>query len=206
MTPRTRLPLEARLEDTMQLAPLVRNWWMMAMRGAFAILFGLTLAVWPDLTLPTVVVLFGAYAVLDGLWAVGAAARAAERSLDTWPVALEGVVSIVLGGIALGWPFVSREFIYVVAFWGVVTGALEILTAVTVPRTAAGHWLLGTGGVSSLFLALLVLMLPRADTTGVVRLLAAYAFVFGVLVSLAAIRFRDPASSRRGVLSGQSTR
>jgi uncharacterized membrane protein HdeD (DUF308 family) len=190
----------------MQLATLVRNWWMMAVRGAFAIVFGLTLVLWPDVTLATVVVLFGAYAVLDGLWAIGAAAWASARSFDAWPVALEGAVSVVLGGIALLWPFVSREFIYVVAFWGLLTGALEIFEAVGLPRETAGHWLLGTGGVSSVFLALLILMLPRADAASVVPLIAAYAFVFGVLVSLAAIRFRGRARARHGVLSGQGAR
>ncbi len=190
----------------MQLATLVRNWWMMAVRGALAILFGLTLGLWHGLTLPTLVVLFAAYAVLDGLWAIGAATRAAGRSFDTWPVALEGVVSVVLGGIAMLWPFVSHEFLYVVAFWGFLTGALEILTAVAMPRETAGHWLFGTGGVSSVFLALLVLVMPRAGAAGVVRLIAIYAFVFGVLVSLAAIRFRDWARSRHSVLSGPSAR
>jgi uncharacterized membrane protein HdeD (DUF308 family) len=190
----------------MRLATLVRNWWMMAVRGGFAILFGLALVLWPDVTFPTVVVLFGAYAVLDGLWAIGAATVVSERSFDPWPVAVEGAVSIVLGGIALLWPFVSREFIYLVAFWGLATGILEIVTAVALPRETAGHWLLGTGGVSSVFLALLVLMLPRADAAGVVPLIAAYALVFGVLVSLAAVGFRTRARLRHGVLGGQRAR
>jgi uncharacterized membrane protein HdeD (DUF308 family) len=190
----------------MKLATLARNWWMMAVRGVFAILFGLILVLQPDVTLPTLVVLFGAYAVLDGLWAIGSAIRVSERSFDAWPIALEGVVSVVLGSIALLWPFVSREFIYVIVFWGLLTGILEILTAAAVPHEAAAHWLLGTGGVSSVFLALLVLMLPRAGEARMVWLIAAYALVFGVLVSLAAIRFRHPAGERHGVLGGQSAR
>jgi uncharacterized membrane protein HdeD (DUF308 family) len=186
----------------MRMAALVRNWWMMAGRGGLAIAFGLAILLWPNVTLPVVVVLFGAYAILDGAWAL-AAATWASGPLDAWPVALEGGVSIVLGVIALLSPWVPRDLVYVIAIWGVLTGALELLTAAGLPRDAVGYWLLATGGVSSLFLAVLVLLIPHADTDAVVRIIAAYAEVFGVVVLLASVHFtrgapavRRPAASR----------
>lgn len=174
----------------MPLSALVRNWWMMAARGLLAMLFGVALAAWPGVTLPAVVVLFATYAVLDGAWAVAAGARASSRRLEAWPVGLEGVVSIALGILALVWPFVSREFISLVVLWGLLTGVLELATALAVPREATGRWLLATGGASSLFLAVLVQLLPRADAAGIVRLIAVYALVFGLALFLAAVLFR----------------
>jgi uncharacterized membrane protein HdeD (DUF308 family) len=167
---------------------LVHNWWMMAVRGGLAIVFGLAV-LWPSVTLPIVVLLFGAYAVLDGVWALAAARHASSKLLDAWPVALEGLVSVALGLLALLWPFVTRQFIYVLAGWGIATGVLELLAAIHLPARGAGHRLLATGGFSSLFLAFLILLLPYAHVDEVVHAIAAYAEIFGIVLLLAAIRF-----------------
>ncbi|HEX9818624.1 MAG TPA: DUF308 domain-containing protein [Methylomirabilota bacterium] len=173
----------------MKLAALVRNWWMMAARGGLAILFGLAVLGWPDVTLSVVVLLFGVYAVVDGAWTVAAGARASERLFDAWPVVLEGVVSVALGALALGWPLQAGQFVYVLAGWGLATGGLELLAAFYLPRAGAAHWLLATAGLSSLFLAGLLLLLPHADTDVIVRVIAVYAQVFGVALLAAAVCF-----------------
>ena len=117
-------------------------------------------------------------------------------------------MSTGLGLLALAWPFVPRQFVYVLAVWGLITGVLELVAAIRLPRERAGYWLLGTAGVSSLFLAVLILLLPYADDDLVVRVMAPYAQVFGVVLLFAAIFFpremrqaesaakRDLASSR----------
>jgi uncharacterized membrane protein HdeD (DUF308 family) len=110
-----------------------------------------------------------------------------------WPIAIEGVVSVALGTLALVWPFLTHRAITVIATWGVLTGIFEIVAAIRLPRELAAHWLVGTGGVSSVFLALLVLGLPHAGSDRVALILAVYAIVFGLVILLAALRFR-PAS------------
>jgi uncharacterized membrane protein HdeD (DUF308 family) len=173
------------------MATLVRNWWMMAARGVFAMAFGAVLVLWPTVTLSVVVALFAAYAMLDGAWAMAAATWTAERGRrwDAWPVAVEGLASI--GVLALVSPWVPRQWIYVIAFWGLVTGGLELLTALAMPRQRAVHWIMGTAAVSSLFLAALIMLVPLADAASGVALIAAYTITFGVLMISAAVRFRD---------------
>ena len=173
----------------MNLTPLVRNWWMMAIRGVLAMAFGVSLVTWPGLTLSIVVLLFGIYAMLDGAWSIAAGMRASTRPGDVWPVLLEGGVSIALGIVALAWPFVPRSFIYMIAAWGVITGVLELAATIRLPSGKAGYWLLATAGVSSLFLALLLLILPHADDGFVVRVMATYAQVFGIVILFAAFLF-----------------
>lgn len=190
----------------MNLASLVHNWWMMAIRGVLAIAFGVSITVWPHVTLSIVVLLFGVYAIVDGVWTIGAGTRASTRVFDAWPVLLEGVVSVGLGLLALAWPFVPRQFVYVLAAWGLITGVLELVAAIRLPREGAGYWLLGTAGVSSLFLAVLVLLLPHADDGFVVRVMAAYAEVFGAVLLFAAIFLprdvrRDERAAGRSVAS-----
>jgi uncharacterized membrane protein HdeD (DUF308 family) len=183
----------------MNLASLVHNWWMIAIRGVLAIAFGVAILVWPRVTLPIVVVLLGVYAIVDGVWAIAAGVRASTRVFDAWPVLLEGAVSVALGLLALARPSVPRQFVYILAAWGLITGVLELMAAIRLPRGGAGHWLLGTAGVSSLFLAGLVLLLPHADDDFVMRVMATYAQVFGAVLLFAALFFpREVAGGRRG--------
>lgn len=66
----------------------------MAVRGVLAIAFGVSIAVWPHVTLSLVGLFFGVYAILDGMWTIGAGIRASTRIFDAWPVLLEGAVSV----------------------------------------------------------------------------------------------------------------
>jgi uncharacterized membrane protein HdeD (DUF308 family) len=173
------------------LATLGRNWWMVGARGALAILFGAVLLLKPSLSLNLVVALFGAYAALDGAWAVASALWVSRRSVAGWPVIFEGVASLVVGAIALGWPLVPRELVAAIATWGLLTGVLEIIAAVRLPRGGAGCWLLGTGGVFSLFLALIILVIPHASQPYIVGALGVYSLLFGGLLFAVALSLRN---------------
>ena len=169
---------------------LSRNWGMVAARGGLAGLFGLAILFWPRVSLGWVVVLFGGYALTDGACAVVSAWRASARPLEGWPVALEGLVSIFLGGLALAWPFVPARVVQLIAWWGLITGVLELITAFLLPRTLKSHWFFALGGISSLFLAVLLFALRHADIARVVWGIGVYALVFGLSLAVAAFRLR----------------
>ena len=114
------------------------------------------------------------------------------------PIALEGLISVALGVLIFVWPPFLRGVIGVLIAWGVLTGLCEILAAMRLPRELAAHWLVATGGAFSIFLALVVLALPHAGSDRVALALAAYAIVFGIVVLLASLRFRQPQSVARG--------
>jgi uncharacterized membrane protein HdeD (DUF308 family) len=187
---------------------LVQSWWMLAVRGGLALALGGALLAWPDFTLDRVILAFGAYAALDGLWALASAARISRGGLAGWPVALEGLVSIALAGIALGWPLVPRDVVRLIGAWGILTGVLEIVWASRLPTEHAFRWLLVTAGASSLFLAGVVLALPYAYGDSVVWGLTIYSGVFGVAILAAAWWSRrglpvPDASRSRGRLRAQ---
>jgi uncharacterized membrane protein HdeD (DUF308 family) len=116
--------------------PLVRNWRMLSCRGGLALVFGLTIVLRRPPTLGELVILFAAYAFLDGVCALAWALRASTSGLEWWPVALEGAVSVMLGVLAFVWPFISHRMIEAVAGWGVLTGILEILVALRLPANS----------------------------------------------------------------------
>jgi uncharacterized membrane protein HdeD (DUF308 family) len=163
---------------------------MIAARGMLAILFGLAILLRPALPLNLLVALFGVYALLDGAWAVASALWVARMSFATWPVLLEGLVSLGVGWLALGWPLVPRDAVVAIAVWGLLTGVLELIAAAGLPRRGAGHWLLLTGGVFSLFLAVLILMLPHAVEPSVTWAVGVYALGFGAVLGGAALSLR----------------
>jgi uncharacterized membrane protein HdeD (DUF308 family) len=180
-----------------ELQPLVRNWWMMAGRGVLAVLFGAAIALWRIPVLDAVLVSFGTYAIADGILAIASVLRAARPRTAGRPIALEGIVSVVLGVLAFTWPIFPRRVIGLLVAWGLLTGILEIVAAMRLPRELAAHWLVGTGGASSIFLALVVLALPHAGSGRVALALAAYAIVFGVVMLFASVRFRLAAPAGR---------
>lgn len=180
------------------LEPLVKNWWMMAARGILAVLFGVVIVLWRIPIFEAVILSFGAYAIVDGCLAIASALRAASPRVVGWPIVLEGAVSVILGTLAFVWPFFPRPLITLLVAWGVLTGIFELVAAMQLPRTLAAHWLVGTAGASSIFLALVVLALPHAGSDRVALSLGVYAILFGTVILLAALRFRRAISHRAG--------
>jgi uncharacterized membrane protein HdeD (DUF308 family) len=175
---------------------------MMAGRGVLAMLLGICMMLWRVPTFEAVIVSFAVYALADGILAIASAFRAAGARMAGWPIALAGVVSVALGALALVWPFFTHRTITVLATWGILTGIFEIVAAIRLPRELAAHWLVGTGGASSVFMALLVLGLPHASSDRVALILAVYAMVFGLVILLAALRFRPASRPPRARIVG----
>src|SRR6266446_4067155 len=169
---------------------LTRNWWALALRGILAILLGLAAIVLPGVTLAVLITLFGAYAVVDGVLAILAGVRAAERHERWWSPVLKGLAGIVAGVLAFVWPALTvLALLYLIAGWAIVTGVLELVAAVHLHR-AHGEWLLILNGVLSILFGIFVLAWPGAGALTLLWLIGAYAIVFGVVLVILAFRLR----------------
>jgi uncharacterized membrane protein HdeD (DUF308 family) len=170
---------------------LARNWWALALRGVVAVLLGLIAFVMPGVTLAAIVLLFGAYAVVDGIFAIIAAVRAAERHERWWTLALQGVVDILAGVIAFMWPAATAlALLFLVAFWAIVTGVLEIVAAIRLRREIQGEWLLILSGILSVAFGVVLLALPAAGILVIVWWIGAYALIAGVVMIALAFKLR----------------
>lgn len=169
---------------------LMRNWWALALRGIFAILFGLAALVIPGVTLAVVIALFGAYAVVDGVLAIVAGIRAAERHERWWSPVLKGLAGIVAGVLTFGWPALTvLALVYLMAGWAIITGVLELVAAVHLHRTH-GEWLLILNGVLSILFGVFVIAWPGAGVISLLWMIGVYAIVFGVVLVTLAFRLR----------------
>jgi uncharacterized membrane protein HdeD (DUF308 family) len=181
------------------LETLSRRWWLIALRGVLAILFGLVAFIWPGPTIIALALLFGAYMLVDGVLAFVAAisGRGGDR---WWVLMLEGLVGVLAGIAAFIWPgLTALVAVYLIAAWALLTGVLEIAAAIRLRRQIEGEWLLVVGGVLSILLAVLLFVLPGAGATALVWVLGAYAILFGIMLLALSFRVRGHTSRREPV-------
>jgi uncharacterized membrane protein HdeD (DUF308 family) len=175
------------------LRTLGRNWWALALRGVAAILFGILAFAWPGITLFVLVLFFGAYMLVDGIFAIVAAVRAAGREARWWLLLIEGVLGVLAGLVAAFWPgLTALALLYFIAAWAIVSGILEIAGAIRLRREIEGEWALGLSGALSLLFGVLLAVIPApAGLLSLVWLIGAYALAFGVLLLVLAFRVRS---------------
>jgi uncharacterized membrane protein HdeD (DUF308 family) len=184
---------------------LGRNWWALLVRGIAAVLFGVIAFVMPAVTLAVLVYLFGAYAIVDGIFAIVAAVRAAERHERWWSLALQGIVDIAAGVIAFIWPGATAlALLFIVAFWAIVTGVIEVWAAIRLRREIEGEWLLILSGTLSVLFGIALLVLPAAGLVVLVVWIGAYAVISGIV--MIALAFRVRSRHQRMVTTGASGR
>ena len=163
-----------------------RNWWMLALRGLAAIIFGVCAYMWPGLTLVVLAVMWGAFTVADGLTAisVGIAGK-------WWSMVAAGVLSLLVGAAALVYPGLTAfALLYLIAAWAIVRGLVEVVAAIHLRHVIEGEGWLILGGLATVAFGALILAFPGAGALSVVWIIATYAIVFGVLAILVAFRLR----------------
>jgi uncharacterized membrane protein HdeD (DUF308 family) len=171
---------------------LARNWWVVLLRGIAGIVFGIITFVAPSLSLAALVLLFGAYALVDGVLAVISAIRWRGETDRWWVILLQGLAGIAAGIITFVWPGISAlALLYMIAAWAVVTGGLEIAAAIRLRKIIHGEWLLALTGVLSVALGVLLALFPSAGALALVIWIGAYVAAAGVLLVALAFRLRS---------------
>jgi uncharacterized membrane protein HdeD (DUF308 family) len=169
---------------------LAQNWWAIALRGVFAIIFGIIALFMPGAALLALVLLFAAYMVVDGILAIVAAVRAA-RQHERWGwLIVEGIVDLIAGGIAVVWPLATViAFVLLMGAWAIVSGAL-LLAASFRLHVPHGRWLMALGGAISVVWGFLLIVWPPIGALALIWWMAAYALFFGVALIVLAFRLR----------------
>jgi uncharacterized membrane protein HdeD (DUF308 family) len=154
---------------------LARRWWALALRGVIAVLFGLLTFFIPGVTLISLVMLFGFYAILDGIFDL-----------------VSGIVGIVAGIVTFMWPGITAMFLlYLIAFWAILTGVLEIVAGIRLREVIANEMLLILMGVISTLFGILIIIFPGAGALAIIIWIGAYAVVFGIILIVLAFRLRS---------------
>ncbi len=173
------------------LAQLIRNWWVVALRGVFAIVFGILAFLWPAIALATLIMLFGVYALADGICAI---ITAVTHKIGTqrWWGFFAGIVSIIAGILTFTWPGITAlVLLYLIAAWAVVTGIFEIFAAIELRKELSHEWLLILTGIISVLFGVFVTARPVAGALSIIWLISAYAVILGVLLVVLGFRLHS---------------
>jgi uncharacterized membrane protein HdeD (DUF308 family) len=170
---------------------LARSWWLVLLRGIFAILFGVLAFVWPGLTLIALVTLYGIYAIADGAVALYAA-LAGGAPVSRWWLLFAGLLGLTIGIVTLVWPGITAIALLVcIAVWAVVRGVFEIVSAIQLRKVIDNEWWLIGSGVLSVLFGGVLLMAPGAGAIALVWVIGAYSIAFGCLLVGLALRLRN---------------
>lgn len=184
--------MEALQQPFVDVEVLTRNWWAVALRGVAAILFGFFAFFLPGISLAVLVLLFGAYSLVDGIFAIVSAIRRRESRDRWWVLLLAGVAGVAAGVITLFWPGITAlALLYLIAAWALVAGAFEIAAAIRLRKVITGEWLLALSGIASVALAILLVLFPGPGALVMIWLIGAYALIGGVLLVALGFRLRS---------------
>jgi uncharacterized membrane protein HdeD (DUF308 family) len=163
------------------LAQLVRSWWLFILRGVVAILFGVLAFMRPGITVEALVLLFAFWALFDGVFALISSVGAAEAHEPWWPLVLIGLLGIAAGVLTLRWPGITAlALLFVIAYWSIFRGILEIVAAVRLRNLIPGEWWFIFGGLASVAFGALLVIYPGAGILAVIWLIGIYAVIFGI--------------------------
>ncbi len=169
---------------------LARNWWAPVLRGVAGVLFGVLTFLMPAVTLAGLIVLFGAYAIVDGIFNI-VGAFTGRTGRPWWQLGLEGVISIAAGVVTLALPgLTALVLLWIIGGWAIVTGALEIAAAIRLRRHIDNEWWLAATGIASVLFGGLLFAAPVAGALAVTLWIGAYAAVFGALLIALGVRLR----------------
>ncbi len=167
------------------------KWWVLLVRGIAAILFGLTAVVWPGLTIGVLIIMFGAFAIVDGVGALFAAFAHRGEAKYWWATALEGVAGIVLGVLIMVWPGISAiALLFWIAAWAIVTGVLEVVSAIQLRKEISGEFWLILSGLLSVLFGVFAFLRPGAGALAVIWVIAVYAIAFGITLVMLSFKVR----------------
>lgn len=162
------------------------KWWAYLVRGILAIIFGIIALVWPGATVLVLIILFGCFALVEGLFAVGFSIAKATKGEKYFALLMLGLLGVIVGIITLVRPGVTTvALLVVISVYLVVRGFLMIISAFEMTGAAGVRWLVGIVGALALILGILLLVFPISGVYGIILVIAIYMIVAGIFLTIA---------------------
>ncbi len=171
---------------------LAQNWWALALRGLCAVIFGILAFLWPGVTLGALILLYGAFAMVDGVFSILAAIfKSDESGTPWWALVLVGLLGIAAAIVTFAWPGITALFLlYLIAFWAIIKGIFEIIAAIRLRKEIEGEWWLALSGLLSVIFGVLLIAQPGTGAVAVVWLIGTYALIYGVSLIVLAFKLK----------------
>jgi uncharacterized membrane protein HdeD (DUF308 family) len=183
------------MADAPMLTRLAQSWYWIAIRGLFAVLFGIFAFIWPGITLAVLVLVWGAYAIADGVMALIAAYSMHEEGKPMGALIVVGILGIAAGIVTFFWPgMTALVLLLFIASWAVLMGIFQIAAAIRFRKHIENEWLLGLSGAVSILFGVLMFLQPGAGWLAVIWLIGSFSIFFGILLIALGFRLKGLAS------------
>jgi uncharacterized membrane protein HdeD (DUF308 family) len=169
---------------------LCKNWWLLLLRGIAAIVFGVLTFVWPGITLLTLVLFYGAFALVDGVLAIAAAIMGGQPA-PRWWLAIVGLLGIAAGIVTFAWPGITALVLLLfIAGWAIAMGIFEIVGAIRLRKEIDNEWWLIASGVLSVLFGLVLIVQPQTGALALLFVIGAFAILHGITLVWLSLRLR----------------
>ncbi|WP_116520309.1 HdeD family acid-resistance protein [Achromobacter insuavis] len=178
--------------DSQVVDQIGRHWGWVALRGVVAILFGLMAMFMPAITLSALVLVWGAFALADGVLALIAGIRIRDRGRPLWALIVVGLLGVGAGIATFLWPgLTALVLLYIIAFWALVAGVFQVIAAIRLRKDIRNEWFLGLSGLVSILFGAMLVMQPGAGALALVWVIGIYAVFFGILLLVFSLRLKQ---------------
>jgi uncharacterized membrane protein HdeD (DUF308 family) len=165
---------------------------LLIIRGIVGLVFGIVAFAWPGVTIAALVVIFGAYAIVDGVTNLVLGLTKTPTHGRSPAMALQGAVGIAAGVLTFLWRSITAlAVVFFIGAWAVATGVFEIAAAIRLRKAIKGEWMLALSGVLSIVFGVLVFAFPGAGAVGIAWVLGFYAAAAGMILIALGIRLRS---------------
>lgn len=180
-----------KINQPLLLHMLAQGWKIVLFRGILAIVFGLLVWISPEISLTTLILLFGSFAFADGILSILSAVHGRDHHPDWWILLLSGLIGVLMGILTFSAPnLTALALLFYIAIWVMVSGVLQILIAIRLRKEIDGEWLQMLGGLASVVFGVLLIAQPAEGILTLLWLLALYAIVIGVFLVITALKLR----------------
>lgn len=187
----TSVGVQRTLPSSTMIDNLASNWWLMLLRAIAAIVFGVLAFVWPGITLLSLVLVYGIYAIADGIFALLAAWRGEGGAQSRWWLIIVGLLGLAAGLLTFIWPPITAiALILFIGVWSLVHGVFEIVGAIRLRKEIDNEWMLILSGIVSVLFGLVAIFMPGTFALAFTWVIGAYAILFGILFAAFAFRLR----------------
>jgi uncharacterized membrane protein HdeD (DUF308 family) len=175
---------------------LAKQWRWVALRGAAAVVFGVLAYAGPGATLATLVAFWGAYALVDGLFALIGGLAMRENGNPMWAMIVVGLLGVVVGVATFMWPAITAlTLVFIIGYWAIATGLFQIIAAIRFRRMIQNEWLFVISAALSIAFGAVLIARPVEGALALVWLIGSYAIVYGALLIALSLRLRGLAKA-----------
>ena len=167
-------------------------WWLLLLRGVVAILFGILAFVWPGMTIVFLITLFGAWAVVDGIFSLVLGIKQYGEQERWWATLISGILSIAVGILTFLWPGTTGlVLLWFIAFWAIITGIFHLVAAIRLRKVIETEWLLGFSGVMSILFGLILILRPGVGALAVIWIIGLFAIINGLILIALSLKLKN---------------